>query len=172
MTEIVQPGEVESNPVIDEIKSLGFYEEYLKTQMGETTPALSQTDLPPEVRRRRRRNTGRSTSLRMAGHVLHKPSVAKELPLPTEIDTTPVTLLEVQSGDDACRTAEPELFYPVGVSSLEAKQAIREAKAICLGCAVLEKCRTYALQNKEEFGIWGGLTENERKEVWRRQKQL
>lgn len=44
----------------------------------------------------------------------------------------------------------------------------REAIAICYKCPVIQKCRDYAFQNDEKLGIWGGMTETERKQMRRR----
>jgi WhiB family redox-sensing transcriptional regulator len=64
-----------------------------------------------------------------------------------------------------CREVDSDLFFPVhGESSSEAKE-------VCRGCVVREECLEYALQNGEKFGIWGGLSERERRRV-RRQRLL
>lgn len=43
-----------------------------------------------------------------------------------------------------------------------------EAKAVCAGCPVRTDCRQHALAHGERYGIWGGLTEQDRDEVFRR----
>lgn len=63
----------------------------------------------------------------------------------------------------ACQEAPSELFFhgeetPRG----ERRRNERAAKQICEGCAVLAVCREHALQVGERYGVWGGLTENER----------
>jgi WhiB family redox-sensing transcriptional regulator len=58
----------------------------------------------------------------------------------------------------ACRTADTKLFYP-GVGTNGA-----EAKAICKSCPVMTECREWAIPN-EKFGIWGGLSERERRNL-------
>jgi WhiB family transcriptional regulator, redox-sensing transcriptional regulator len=64
--------------------------------------------------------------------------------------------------DDAlCAQTDPDAFYP------EKGGSTREAKAMCLRCDVREQCLTYALDNDERFGVWGGLTERERRKVKR-----
>jgi WhiB family transcriptional regulator, redox-sensing transcriptional regulator len=65
----------------------------------------------------------------------------------------------------ACLAAEPELFFPVGATGA-ALDDISAAKAVCGGCCVLEECRTYALNTRQPFGVWGGLDEQERRERW------
>jgi WhiB family redox-sensing transcriptional regulator len=62
----------------------------------------------------------------------------------------------------ACRDADTELFFPVG-SSGKAATEIRQAKALCTGCQVQPSCLAYALITGQEFGIWGGYDENERR---------
>ena len=64
-----------------------------------------------------------------------------------------------------CLGVEPDLFFP------ERGASTREAKAVCRGCVVSDECLEYALGNSEKFGIWGGLSERERRRV-RRQRVL
>jgi WhiB family transcriptional regulator, redox-sensing transcriptional regulator len=56
----------------------------------------------------------------------------------------------------SCRTADPELFYPAKGGSLA------PAKELCNGCPVRAECLEYALAVGEEYGIWGGLTAEQR----------
>jgi WhiB family redox-sensing transcriptional regulator len=60
----------------------------------------------------------------------------------------------------ACRSADPELFFPFSESG-EALEQIAEAKVICTGCPVRRQCLEFALRTRPH-GIWGGLTERER----------
>lgn len=60
----------------------------------------------------------------------------------------------------ACRDEDTELFFPLGTAS---EAAIAMAKAVCRRCPVRDECLTWALESGEEHGIWGGLTENERR---------
>lgn len=60
-----------------------------------------------------------------------------------------------------CAQTDPEAFFP------EKGGSTREAKKICVGCEVRGECLEYALQNDERFGIWGGLSERERRRVKR-----
>ena len=64
--------------------------------------------------------------------------------------------------DAACLDAEPETFYP------DKGGSTREAKRICESCPVRSECLEYALANDERFGIWGGLSERERRRLQRR----
>ncbi len=60
-----------------------------------------------------------------------------------------------------CAQTDPEAFFP------EKGGSTREAKKICLGCEVRHECLEYALANDERFGIWGGLSERERRRLKR-----
>lgn len=61
-----------------------------------------------------------------------------------------------------CAQTDPEAFFP------EKGGSTREAKRICHGCEVKADCLEYALGNDERFGIWGGLSERERRRLKRR----
>ncbi|MBY8879687.1 WhiB family transcriptional regulator [Actinacidiphila acidipaludis] len=67
----------------------------------------------------------------------------------------------------ACRDEDPELFFPVGTSG-PALLRIEEAKAVCHRCPVMEQCRRLALESGQDSGVWGGLTEEERRAARRR----
>lgn len=60
----------------------------------------------------------------------------------------------------ACRSADPELFFPLSGSG-RALEQIAEAKLICAGCPVRRQCLAFAMRTRPQ-GIWGGLTELER----------
>ncbi len=60
-----------------------------------------------------------------------------------------------------CLGVDPDLFFP------ERGMSTREAKEVCRGCVVREDCLEYALANGEKFGIWGGLSERERRRIRR-----
>src|SRR5690606_40769288 len=65
----------------------------------------------------------------------------------------------------ACRSSEPdELFVPGAAQN--------RAKAVCLGCPVRTECLADALDNRTEFGIWGGMTERERRALLRRRPEV
>ena len=67
----------------------------------------------------------------------------------------------------ACRDEDPELFFPVGNSG-PALLKIEEAKAVCHRCPVMDQCRQWALDSGQDAGVWGGLSEEERRAVRRR----
>lgn len=64
-----------------------------------------------------------------------------------------------------CLGVDPDLFFP------ERGASTREAKEVCKGCVVRGDCLEFALANGEKFGIWGGLSERERRRI-RRQRAL
>lgn len=61
-----------------------------------------------------------------------------------------------------CAQTDPEAFFP------EKGGSTKEAKKVCTGCEVRSKCLEYALQHDERFGIWGGMSERERRRLKRR----
>ncbi|WP_109472808.1 WhiB family transcriptional regulator [Ornithinimicrobium cavernae] len=65
-----------------------------------------------------------------------------------------------------CRTRSPELFFHPDGERGSVKRA-REARAIalCQACPVISECREHALTVPEPYGVWGGLTEEERAEI-------
>ena len=60
-----------------------------------------------------------------------------------------------------CAQTDPEAFFP------EKGGSTREAKKVCVSCDVRAECLEYALENDERFGIWGGLSERERRRLKR-----
>jgi WhiB family redox-sensing transcriptional regulator len=62
---------------------------------------------------------------------------------------------------------DPELFFPVG-STGPALPQIEEAKSVCRGCAVVDTCLRWALGTGQDAGVWGGLSEDERRALKRR----
>jgi WhiB family redox-sensing transcriptional regulator len=85
--------------------------------------------------------------------------------VPDRIEVAPAT---IDPADDdqwqeraLCAQTDPEAFFP------EKGGSTREAKRICLGCEVRDRCLEYALAHDERFGIWGGLSERERRRLKR-----
>lgn len=64
--------------------------------------------------------------------------------------------------DGVCNQTDPEIFYP------EKGGSVLEPKGVCAGCPVRETCLEYALARDEPFGIWGGMSERERRREKRR----
>ncbi|MFJ9855277.1 WhiB family transcriptional regulator [Streptomyces sp. NPDC101150] len=69
-----------------------------------------------------------------------------------------------------CREEDPELFFPVGNTGPALLQ-IREAKAVCSRCPVMKKCLQWAFESGQDSGVWGGLSEDERKAMKRRARR-
>jgi WhiB family redox-sensing transcriptional regulator len=61
-----------------------------------------------------------------------------------------------------CAQTDPEAFFP------EKGGSTKEAKQVCAGCEVRSECLEYALEHDERWGIWGGLSERERRRLRRR----
>ena len=81
-------------------------------------------------------------------------------------------LLEVLKSEDLawqdlanCRGADPDLFFP------ERGASTRTAKGICRECAVRPECLEFAIVSSEKFGIWGAMSERERRKI-RRQRAI
>lgn len=66
----------------------------------------------------------------------------------------------------ACRGEDPELFFPIGAAGLALVQ-IAQAKRVCTRCPVRAACLRFALVTGQDYGIWGGLTEGERRQLCR-----
>lgn len=68
----------------------------------------------------------------------------------------------------ACTGADdPELWFPVGEGAA-AQQQTEKAQAICRTCPVIEQCLSWSLETRQDVGIWGGMTERDRRSVHRR----
>ena len=65
-----------------------------------------------------------------------------------------------------CRDADPEIFFhPEGERGGTRRRRDEAAKAICARCPVIEQCREHALAVQEPYGVWGGLSEDERAQI-------
>lgn len=68
-----------------------------------------------------------------------------------------------------CVGEDTEIFFlPYAIRGENKRKRIAQAKAICVGCSVLEECLNYSLDTEQEFGVWGGVSEDERKVLLRR----
>lgn len=65
----------------------------------------------------------------------------------------------------ACRDVDPETLFVVGAAQ-------HKAKGICMGCPVRIECLADALDSRTEFGVWGGMTERERRMLLRRRPDI
>jgi WhiB family redox-sensing transcriptional regulator len=68
------------------------------------------------------------------------------------------------------RDVDPELFFPVGTTG-PAEAQVQSAKAICALCPVREECLQWALDTAQDAGVWGGLSEEERRALRRGQRR-
>lgn len=66
----------------------------------------------------------------------------------------------------ACADDIPDMFFPAGETGPAAEQ-IAYAKSVCAGCDVADECLDYSIETNQIAGIWGGLTEDERRPVRR-----
>ena len=67
----------------------------------------------------------------------------------------------------ACLEEDPELFFPIGNTGPAILQ-IEEAKAVCRRCEVAEACLKWAVESGQDAGVWGALSEEERRSLKRR----
>lgn len=90
--------------------------------------------------------------------------------VPDAVDPAPPLLAHLAGEDEGvlgwqeralCAQTDPEAFFP------EKGGSTREAKRVCSVCEVRSECLEYALMNDERFGIWGGLSERERRKLKR-----
>jgi WhiB family transcriptional regulator, redox-sensing transcriptional regulator len=102
--------------------------------------------------------------------VRREASLVPVQPVPMGLVELP-SLLDLSDGDEGelswqeralCAQTDPEAFFP------EKGGSTREAKKVCLSCDVRAECLEYALAHDERFGIWGGLSERERRKLKKR----
>jgi WhiB family redox-sensing transcriptional regulator len=65
----------------------------------------------------------------------------------------------------ACRSSDPDALFVQGAAQ-------NRAKAVCMACPVRTECLADALDNRVEFGVWGGMTERERRALLRRRPEV
>jgi WhiB family redox-sensing transcriptional regulator len=73
--------------------------------------------------------------------------------------------------DAACRDVDPELFFPIGNTGPALLQ-IDEAKQVCRRCPAIEGCLQWALESGQDAGVWGGMSEDERRALKRRASRI
>lgn len=66
-----------------------------------------------------------------------------------------------------CLNEDPELFFPIGNSGPALAQ-VEQAKAVCRQCPVTETCLAWAIETNQDAGVWGGMSEDERRSMKRR----
>ena len=67
----------------------------------------------------------------------------------------------------ACLGLDPELFFPIGNTGPALIQT-EEARAVCRRCEVIDDCLSWAMDSRQEDGVWGGLSADERRALRRR----
>ncbi|MEZ5117295.1 MAG: WhiB family transcriptional regulator [Candidatus Nanopelagicales bacterium] len=73
----------------------------------------------------------------------------------------------------ACRGEDPSLFFhPEGERGPARLARELAAKAVCASCPVMAQCAAHALRVREPYGVWGGLTEDERESLLRRRRRM
>lgn len=74
-----------------------------------------------------------------------------------------------------CRGLDPDVMFPSSGSKDDVDESVNDAvlaaKAVCAGCSVREECLEHALVNREEYGVWGGASERERRRMRRSRRQ-
>ncbi|MGW1346732.1 WhiB family transcriptional regulator [Kribbella sp. NPDC002412] len=70
----------------------------------------------------------------------------------------------------ACRSEDPELFFPIGTTG-PAVQQVEAARKVCRRCEVIDSCLDWALRTGQDAGVWGGLSELERRDLKRRRRE-
>ena len=70
----------------------------------------------------------------------------------------------------ACRTADPEIFFPVS-SAGPGREDVARAKEVCASCRVRRQCLQFAIATRQLHGVWGGTTEEERRAMRRARRR-
>ena len=89
-----------------------------------------------------------------------------------EISRLPIPVMEEWEWQykGACRDLDPEMFFhPDGERGPRRRNRENAAKAVCATCPVIAACRAHALAVQEPYGIWGGLSEDDRAVILERQ---
>lgn len=91
------------------------------------------------------------------------------------ITDSPTELVAIRDWRDValCRDTDPDLFFPIGTTGLAIEQ-ITAAKVVCESCPSKEPCLQFAIENNQDSGVWGGTSEEERRElrrVWVRERK-
>lgn len=97
--------------------------------------------------------------------VATKPKRLEQIVPEVAVSDVPVAPLESWNTMGACAGKDTEAFFP------EVGQTANDARKFCARCDVREECLKYALDHNEDFGVWGGKTAFERKEMRRESKQ-
>jgi WhiB family redox-sensing transcriptional regulator len=91
-----------------------------------------------------------------------------------ELSRLPVAVTEVWEWqlEGACREADPRLFFhPEGERGPARRKRDEAAVKVCATCPVLQECRNHGLSVREPYGVWGGLTEEDREEIYAQERR-
>lgn len=69
-----------------------------------------------------------------------------------------------------CKDEDPELFFPLGSTGPAARQ-VEQARAVCMACDVRPECLEWAISTGQDSGVWGGLSEEERRALRRARRR-
>ena len=106
----------------------------------------------------------------MAGLVRAGPAMPQAQDEKSEVPMTEMDNRAVWWSRAACASADPELFFPISYSGPALRQVMR-AKAVCARCEIQRECLRYALDAGSIQGVWGGMTEEERRRLVRRERR-
>jgi WhiB family transcriptional regulator, redox-sensing transcriptional regulator len=121
-----------------------------------TVPPPRPAPDPAAVSRRRERDTAAQRARRGRRNPPRRP----------DLRVTPPAL-----DGAACKGADTDLFFGPDAEFVTARQQREaKAKAICAGCPARPECLAYALNTREDYGVWGGATEDERRALLRRRR--
>ena len=81
------------------------------------------------------------------------------------MSTISIEVLQDWTARSACRSSDPDELFVTGAAQ-------NRAKLVCLACPVRTECLADALDNRVEFGVWGGMTERERRALLRRRPDV
>lgn len=93
----------------------------------------------------------------------------------TDVSRLPGPLMDVWEWQykGACRNMDTEVFFhPEGERGGTRRRRAEAAKAICATCPVINECREYALAAHEPYGVWGGMSEEERRDYLQQHRRL
>lgn len=115
-------------------------------------------------RRLTARNEGRRgrRDSRPIDHVTAPPFWSPPIPEPEDFGEE--TRAVLNSDDAACKSVDPEIFFPVGTGG-DAKAQVKLARYICQSCPLLAPCGRAVLERPEEHGVWAGMTPEERRRI-------
>lgn len=82
------------------------------------------------------------------------------------IDAKGLALLSIVRRDANCKGVYDGRFFP------GRGESIKPAQEVCAGCYVRDECTRYAIENREKFGVWGGLSERERRRLRKRERSI